>query len=283
MTLPPPPACNVELATSALTAFLREETRKVGFQKAVLGLSGGIDSALVVELAARALGGENVLAVAMPYRTSNPISLELAQESAQHAAVQFEVVDISAMADAHIATSPGLAEDDSDAARLRKGNIMARCRMIVLYDRSARDHALVYGTSNKTELMLGYGTIFGDMASALNPIGDLYKSQIVALSKHLGVPKAIVDRPPSADLWQGQTDEEELGFSYDEVDAFLHHSIDRRYTREELLQLGFTETAVNSLSRRVQINQYKRRPPVIAKLANRTVNLDYRYARDWGS
>ncbi len=283
MTLPPPPACNVELATQVLTGFLGEETRKVGFQRAVLGLSGGIDSALVVELAARALGPENVLAVAMPYRTSNPISLELARESAEHAGCQLEVADISDAADAFMAASPGLDADDSTAGRLRKGNIMARCRMIVLYDRSARDNALVYGTSNKTELMLGYGTIFGDMASALNPIGDLYKSQIVALSQHLGVPKGIIDRPPSADLWEGQTDEQELGYSYDEVDAFLHYSIDRRYTRAELLELGFAETAIDGLSRRVRINQYKRRPPVIAKLANRTVNLDYRYARDWGS
>jgi NAD+ synthase len=283
MTLPPPPACNVELATEVLTAFLQEETHKVGFSKAVLGLSGGVDSALVVELAARALGPENVLAVAMPYRTSNTISLELAKESAEHAGVKLEIVDISNMADAHVQTSPGLEGDDSPAARLRKGNIMARCRMIVLYDRSARDAALVLGTSNKTELMLGYGTIYGDMASALNPIGDLYKSQIVALSKHLGVPKGIVDRPPSADLWEGQTDEEELGFTYDEVDSFLHFSIDQRYTPEELARAGFSHKLSEALQRRVQINQYKRRPPVIAKLANRTVNLDYRSARDWGS
>ena len=283
MTFPPPPACNVELATEVLTAFLREETHKVGFSRAVLGLSGGIDSALVVELAARALGPENVLAVAMPYRTSSSISLELAKESADHAGVQLEIIDISNIVDAHMQTSPRLAGDDSTAARLRKGNIMARCRMIVLYDHSARDAALVFGTSNKTELMLGYGTIFGDMASALNPIGDLYKSQIVALAKHLGVPKGIIDRPPSADLWEGQTDEEELGFTYDEVDSFLHFSIDRRYTREELLRAGFSPKLSETLQRRVQINQYKRRPPVIAKLANRTVNLDYRYARDWGS
>jgi NAD+ synthase len=283
MNLPAPPQCNVELASRVLTSFLREECHKVGFQSVVLGLSGGIDSALVVELAARALGPQNVLAVAMPYRTSNPLSLQLAHESAEHAGVNLEEVDISAMADAFIQTSDGFAEQDDGEARLRKGNIMARTRMIVLYDRSARQSALVLGTSNKTELMLGYGTIFGDMASALNPVGDLYKSQIVALSRYLGVPEAILDRPPSADLWEGQTDESELGYSYDQVDAFLHFWIDQRYSETELHELGFPTSMIEELGRRVRMNQYKRRPPVIAKLANRTVNLDFRYARDWGS
>ena len=282
MTLPPPPQCNVELAERVLTAFLREETQKVGFQRAVLGLSGGIDSALVVELAARAIGPDKVLAVAMPYRTSHPDSLRLAEESAAHAGVALEVVDISDSADAHIAAVPGLDEDLSELGKLRKGNIMSRTRMITLFDRSARDHALVYGTSNKTELMLGYGTIFGDMASGINPIGDLYKSQVVALSRHLGVPQDIVDRPPSADLWEGQTDEDEIGHSYDTVDAFLHYSIDRRFGRSELERLGFDADLIDRLQRRVRHNQYKRRPPIIAKLAARTVNLDYRYARDWG-
>lgn len=282
MNLPPPPACQVELAERVLLAFLKEETHKVGFQRAVLGLSGGIDSALVVELAARALGRDKVLAVAMPYRSSHPDSLRLARDSAEHAGVDLEVVDISAAADAHIEAVAGLAEDMTETGKLRKGNIMSRTRMITLFDRSARDHALVYGTSNKTELMLGYGTIFGDMASGINPIGDLYKSQVVALSRHLGVPSEIIDRPPSADLWEGQTDEDEIGHSYDTVDAFLHYSIDRRYTRSELERLGFDSDLIDRLQRRVRHNQYKRRPPIIAKLAARTVNLDYRYARDWG-
>ncbi len=280
--LPPPPGCNVALAERVLTAFLREETGKFGIERAVIGLSGGIDSALVLELAARALGPANVLAVAMPYRTSSPLSLELARESAAHAGTPLEVVDITAMADAFIAAAPGLDADDSPAGRLRKGNLMARSRMIVLYDRSARDGGLVLGTSNKTELLLGYGTIHGDMASALNPVGDLYKSQVVALSRHLGVPPRIVERPPSADLWEGQTDEQELGFTYDAVDALLHLSVDRRLPRAALLEAGFPADFVDQVARRVRANQYKRRPPVIAKLAHRTVNLDYRYARDWG-
>jgi NAD+ synthase len=266
-----------------LTAFLREECGKFGIKRALLGLSGGIDSALVVELAARALGPDNILAVSMPYRGSSPLSLELARESASHAGVELEVVDISPMADAHIQTCETLANKDDSAARLRKGNIMARTRMVVLYDRSARLGGLVLGTSNKTELLLGYGTIYGDMASAINPIGDLYKSQVCALSEHLEVPRAIIKRPPSADLWEGQTDEQELGFAYSDVDALLHLQIDRRYPREQLINVGFQPELIDTINKRVRENQYKRRPPVIAKLANRTINLDYRYARDWGA
>lgn len=280
--LPAPPGCNVGLATRVLTAFLREECQKVGFRKAVLGLSGGIDSALVVELAAKSLGPENVTAIAMPHRLSSPLSLACAKESAVHAGVKLEEVEITPMADAHIQEA-GLIENRDAAAKRRKGNFMARARMMTLYDRSARDNSLVIGTSNKTELLLGYGTIHGDMASAINPIGDLFKSQVVALSVHLGVPESILNRPPSADLWEGQTDEDELGFPYDALDSFLHLFVDRRYSKDELLKAGFDEVFIATVSKRVRLNQYKRRPPIIAKLANRTINLDYRYARDWGS
>ncbi|MGB0686039.1 MAG: NAD(+) synthase, partial [Planctomycetota bacterium] len=168
-------------------------------------------------------------------------------------------------------------------SRLRRGNLFARLRMVTLYDRSAREHGLVFGTSNKTELLLGYGTQHGDMASAINPIGDLYKAQVVALSRHLGVPQAIVDRPPTADLWAGQTDEEELGFTYDAVDALLHRLVDRRMTPGRLVADGFPRDFVDHVAERVRRNQYKRRPPLVAKVAARTVNLDYRYARDWGT
>lgn len=282
-SFPPPPGCNVALSEGVLVQFLAEETHRIGMKRAVLGLSGGIDSALVIELAARALGGENVLAVAMPYRESHPASLELARESAEHAGVPLEVVDISPMADAAFAAAGDLEDTSKESVRLRRGNIMSRLRMVTLYDRSARIHGLVYGTSNKTELLLGYGTQHGDMASAINPIGDLYKSQVVALSRHLGVPQGIVDRPPSADLWEGQTDEDELGFTYDAVDALLHRLVDRRMTPERLQAEGFPADFVELISKRVRLNQYKRRPPLIAKVAARTVNLDYRYARDWGT
>ncbi|MFK5956841.1 MAG: NAD+ synthase [Planctomycetota bacterium] len=282
-TLPPPPGCNVKLTERVLVGFLREETHRVGMTKAVLGLSGGIDSGLVVELAARALGAENILAVAMPYRESHPDSLALAIESARHAGVELETVDISPMADAYLAQNDDLSDTSINAVRLRRGNVFSRLRMITLYDRSAKLGGLVIGTSNKTELMLGYGTQHGDMASGINPIGDLYKSQVVALSRHLGVPLGIIERPPSADLWDGQTDEEELGFTYDAIDSLLFRMIDRRYAPHTLEAEGFEATFVETISKRVRLNQYKRRPPLIAKVASRTVNLDYRYARDWGT
>ncbi|MCP4093387.1 MAG: NAD+ synthase [Planctomycetes bacterium] len=281
--LPPPPGCNVELTKRVLVGFLREETHRVGMTRAVLGLSGGIDSALVIELAVRALGPENVLAVAMPYRESHPDSLLLARESAQHAGVELEVADISPMADGYLENNPDLDDKSLESVRLRRGNVFSRLRMTTLYDRSAKLGGLVFGTSNKTELMLGYGTQHGDMASGINPIGDLYKSQVVALSRHLGVPSEIIDRPPSADLWAGQTDEDELGFTYDSIDALLFRLIDRRESRESLIEQGFQADFIDTISKRVRINQYKRRPPLIAKVAARTVNLDYRYARDWGT
>lgn len=282
-TLPPPPGCNVELAERVLVRFLREETHRVGMTKAVLGLSGGIDSALVVELAARALGPENILAVAMPYRESHPDSLTLAVESAQHAGVELETVDISPMADAYLAQNADLDDTSQNAVRVRRGNVFSRLRMTTLYDRSAKLGGLVLGTSNKTELMLGYGTQHGDMASGLNAIGDLYKSQVVALSRHLGVPVGILDRAPSADLWDGQTDEDELGYTYDAIDALLFRMIDRRHAPANLESAGFSADFVAAIAERVRLNQYKRRPPLIAKVASRTVNLDYRYARDWGT
>ncbi|HEX9793238.1 MAG TPA: NAD+ synthase [Planctomycetota bacterium] len=278
--VPPPPGCNAELAEQVLTAFLREEAGKFGFARAVIGMSGGVDSALVLELAARAFGPGEVLAVALPYRGSSPASLELAREGAARARVGLEVVDITPIAKPYLLAA-GLVDASEPATRLRAGNVLARARMTVLYDLSAREHALVLGTSNKTELLLGYGTVFGDMASALNPIGDLYKSQVFALAAHLGVPARILERPPSADLWEGQTDEEELGFRYAEVDSLLHLLVDRRYPVAKLIELGFPEAFVARIRSMVRRNQYKRRPPVIAKLANRTVNLDFRYARDW--
>jgi NAD+ synthase len=282
-TIPQPPTCNVELAERVLIGFLKSETQRIGMTKAVLGMSGGIDSALVLELAVRALGPENVLAIALPYRESDPLSLELAQQGASNAGCEFSMIDISPLADAYFEQHPELANSEAEAARLRRGNVFSRLRMTALYDQSAAGNGLVFGTSNKTELLLGYGTQHGDMASAINPIGDLYKSQVVALSRHLGVPSAIIDRPPSADLWQGQTDEEELGFSYDAIDALLHAMVEQRLNRDALVALNFAPEFIDLINLRVQRNQYKRRPPLIAKVTGRTINLDYRYARDWGT
>ncbi|MFQ5748637.1 MAG: NAD+ synthase [Planctomycetota bacterium] len=279
MTLPDPPGIHAPLAEKVLSAFLFEECNKFGFSRGVLGLSGGVDSAVVLELAARGLGAGNVRAFALPYRTSQRESLVLAREAAAHAGVALDEIDITPMADAHLEAA-GLKGDDTRAGRLRRGNILARTRMVVLYDRSAAEKALVLGTSNKTELLLGYGTLFGDLSSAVNPVGDLYKSQIFSLARHLGVPEAILARPPSGDLWEGQTDEDELGFSYAAVDALLNLWIDRRYPRPALEKLGFPGGFLDQVLVRVHRNQFKRMPPVIAKLANRTINLDFRYPRD---
>jgi len=234
-----------------------------------------VDSAVCAALAARALGPENVLGVIMPYRTSSPESREDALLVADAIGIRTEDVEISAMVDAYLSTRK---TDD----RVRAGNVMARQRMIVLYDISQRDRALVLGTSNKTELLLGYGTLHGDMACAVNPLGDLYKSQIWQLAEAIGVPERVVQKKPSADLWDGQTDEGELGFSYRDVDHLLSMMVDERRTDEELRTAGFAETFIQRVRLLIMRSQFKRRLPVIAKVSHRTINVDFRYPRDWG-
>jgi NAD+ synthase len=266
---------NTDLARTVLKTFLRDEIRKVGVERAVIGLSGGIDSALACYLAAQAIGAHNVYAVQLPYRTSAPDSLEHARLVVEALGVQSETVEITDMVDPLIARTP-------DITPLRKGNLMARARMIVLYDRSAAQRGLVVGTSNKTELLLGYGTLFGDMASALNPIGDLYKTQVRQLARALGVPQPIVDKPPSADLWIGQTDEAEMGLTYAEVDQLLYLLVDERYSPEEAIEAGFDRSYVERVWKLIRTMQFKRRGPLIAKLSKRTVGIDFLYLRDWG-
>jgi len=257
-----------------LLNFICCEVRKVGFEKVVIGLSGGVDSAVSCALATRALGTANVLAVMMPYKTSSPDSLADAKLLAHQLGISYELCEITPMVDAYFA-----AQQVTD--NVRRGNVMARMRMIVLYDISMRDRRLVIGTSNKTELLLGYGTLFGDMASAINPIGDLYKTQVWALAKHLGIPNCIIEKKPSADLWEGQTDEDELGFTYAEVDKLLYQMIDLRMSDEDLLKNGTSWEFLSKTRRLVVRNQFKRMTPVIAKLSSRTLGIDFRYARDW--
>jgi NAD+ synthase len=268
-------AVDAAVVERILVGFLREEVRKVGFEKVVLGLSGGIDSALSAALAQRALGAENVVPVIMPYRTSSPESERDARAVCEAFDLTPEVVDISPQVDAYFAAFP-------DADRGRRGNKMARERMSILYDMSWAHRALVVGTSNKTELLLGYGTVFGDMAHALNPLGDLYKTQVWAMARHMAIPKQVIDKPPSADLWEGQSDEQELGFQYAVVDVLLYYLVDERCTREELHSRGFADAFVDEIGRRVRDSQYKRRPPLIAKLSARTIEREFRYPRDWG-
>src|SRR5438105_245349 len=211
---------NSEQAVHVLTIFLRDEVRRTGLTKAVIGLSGGVDSALSTYLAVRALGKENVHVLLMPYRTSSPESLSDAMAAVTDLGISHEVFDISPTADAFFQETE---KAGGGMDQLRRGNVMARLRMIALYDRSQTLGALVIGTSNKTESLLGYTTLFGDNASAINPLGDLYKTQVWQLSKHIGVPDAIVSKAPSADLWPGQTDETELGVTYSKVDELLYY------------------------------------------------------------
>ena len=267
---------NPELVTDILVRFLREELRSAGFARAVIGMSGGIDSAVSAALAVRALGAEEVLAVMMPYRTSNPDSEAHGQLVAESLNMPARKIDISAMVD-------GYLDQEAVPAGMRCGNVMARARMTILYDMSEEWRGLVIGTSNKTEMLLGYSTLFGDSAHAVNPLGDLYKHHVVQLARYLDLPTEVIDKPPSADLFEGQTDEAELGFSYADADALLMQLVDERKREDELLAAGFNPELIHKVVGRIIRNQYKRVPPVIAKLSHRTIGQDFRYLRDWRS
>jgi NAD+ synthase len=267
---------NTDLAQEILTGFLKSEITRTGLTRAVIGLSGGIDSALSCVLAVQALGKENVLAVRMPYKASSKESLEHAQLLIDQLGIPSKTIEITNMVEP-------LFKLDSEISNLRKGNIMARERMIVLYDQSEVFKGLVIGTSNKTEILLGYSTMFGDSASAMNPIGDLYKTQVRQLSRALNIPAPIIDKAPSADLWADQTDENELGFTYEDVDKLLYLLIDQRYSPQEVIEIGFNEKFVHAVTTRIRRYQYKRMQPPIAKISNRTIGYDFLYLRDWGT
>jgi NAD+ synthase len=269
---------NVEkdVAELVLCQFLHNEITKAGFNRAVLGLSGGIDSALSCYLAVGALGAENVLALRLPYRASSPESLSHAQLIIDALGIPNETVDITGIVEPLFEASPGISDH-------RKGNVMARARMMVIYDRSAAWEALVVGTSNKTELLLGYGTIYGDLASAVNPIGDLYKTQVRQLARAMSVPQPILDKAPSADLLPNQTDEGDLGFTYEAVDRLLYLLVDERYSAEEAVAAGFQPTFIRRVLTLIQRAQYKRLLPIIPKISDRTIDHDFRYLRDWGT
>ena len=259
-----------------LEGFVREELGKAGFSKAVIGLSGGIDSALAAAISVHALGAENVLGIMMPYKSSNPASLEDAKAVAEHLGITTKVVEITPMVDAYFDTY------QPDANGLRRGNAMARNRMIVLFDHSHRDKSLVIGTGNRTEIIFGYSTLFGDSACAINPVGDLLKTQVWQMARHYGIPEQVINKAPSADLWEGQTDEEELGFSYAMADAVITLLIDHRLPAERVVEYGISEDIVKKIQRRIATTQFKRVPPLIAKISSRTVGIDFNYPRDWG-
>ena len=272
--LPPELAIDTGAARRIIREFIRAQLRQAGFGKAVLGLSGGIDSALVAYLVAEAIDPADLLAVLLPYRTSSPASRGDAEEVVRRLGCASTVVDISPMVDGYFDV-----EGRTEASALRRGNLMARARMMVLYDHSVTWDGLVVGTGNKTETLIGYTTLWGDSASAFNPIGDLYKSQVRQLSADLDVPEAIIRKAPSADLWPGQTDESEVGFSYAEMDRILFRLVDRRLTPDEVVAEGFEPALVERVDRMVAASEFKRQVPPIAKIGPRTAGIDYLYPR----
>ena len=250
---------NLKEVHNELVEFLRENFKKAGFSKAVLGLSGGIDSALVAYLLRDALGKENVLAIMMPYKSSNPDSLNHAKLVIEDLKINSKTIEITDMIDAYF-------KNEKEATSLRMGNKMARERMSILFDYSSKENALVIGTSNKTEIYLGYSTQFVDSACALNPIGDLYKTNIWDLSRYLKIPNELIEKKPSADLWEGQTDEQEMGLTYKEADQVLYRMLEENKTVEEVLTEGFNKDLVDNIVRRMNRSEYKRRMPLIAKI-----------------
>ena len=254
---------DTDIVRKTLVDFIRNELNRAGFSRAVVGVSGGVDSALTCFLSAEALGPENVLAIFMPYETTSEESRDHATLVIEATGARDQTVDITAMATPVFDRFP-------EADKIRRGNVMARIRMIVLYDQSAAFNGLVIGTGNKTESLLGYTTLYGDSACAINPLGDLYKTQILQLARAVGVPEPIVNKPPSADLWDGQTDEDELGFTYDEVDRLLLLLIDQGFSEQACVEAGFDEKFVLTIVERMRQNQFKRMQPPIARLGNQT-------------
>ena len=243
---------------SQMTEFLESEVKKTGLSKVVVGLSGGLDSAIVAVLC-KEVFKDNLLVVLMPSHMSSDASAKDAIELCEKFDIKYEIVEIAPMV-------KGYFNNIENPSPLRVGNLSARMRMSVLYDISARDNSLVVGTSNKSELLLGYGTIFGDIACAINPIGQMYKSDEFEFARLLGVTSAIVDKKPSADLWEGQSDEEELGYSYKTMDEVLKKLVDENISKEELINLGVEEKLIDMLEYRMKANAFKGKLPTIANI-----------------
>jgi len=250
---------------SRITQFIKDTVQNAGYQRAVIGLSGGIDSALSCYLAAEALGDKNVFGIRMPYRTSSPESLTHAKLIIDSLGINSLTVPITDMVDP-------LVEKFPDMNQVRKGNIMARMRMIILFDQSAAFNGLVVGSGNKTEILLGYTTLFGDSACAFNPVGDLYKTQVRQLAEEMGVPEPIRIKPPSADLWSGQTDEGEMGLVYAEVDQLLYLLFEKRYSPQQCTKYGFDPECIQKVINIFRKTNFKRTLPPIASVGNRPID-----------
>jgi len=241
-----------------LVNFISEGVSLKGFKKVMLGLSGGLDSTTVAYLAKKALGKDNVIGVLMPYGRLSQEALRDAKKIERILKIKTFHVNISPMVNAYF-------KKIKSADKIRRGNKMARERMSILYDLSKKHNALVIGTSNRTEILLGYGTIHGDCACAINPVGGLYKTQLRALAKSIGVPSYIIDKAPSADLWSGQTDEDELGYAYKDIDKLLFYMVDKRLIDKELLKKGFDRKFILHIRKKIRENRFKSQPPLIAK------------------
>ena len=255
-----------------LERFLDNEVRKTGLKRVVVGLSGGLDSAVVAVLAQKAFK-DDLLCVKMPSQYSSQSSLDDADELCLDFGINAITASIEPMLSAYEELNPNMDN-------LRKGNFSSRMRMSTLFDISAKEGALVLGTSNKSELMLGYGTLYGDLSSAINPIGDLYKSEVYELAEYLGVSKSIINKAPSADLWDGQSDEDDLGYTYAQLDEALKLYVEDRLSKDEIVKKGIDEKMFDMILARIFRNQFKRKMPVIAKLTSRTINHDFNYPRD---
>ncbi len=269
------PNLNYNLVRKFIVEFIKEEVFSNNFKNGVIGISGGIDSALVSYLAVEALGNKNVYGLIMPYKLSSKASAEDAVMISKTLKINYEIIDISDISDSYFKLIP-------DIEKLRIGNFLSRIRMSILFDKARENDAIVLGSSNKSELMLGYSTWYGDMAAGIYPIGDLYKTQVFEISRHMRIPDKIVEKEPTADLWPGQRDEDELGATYKELDQIMYQYIDERKTEEEIVSLGFNKKTVLNALRRIYGTQFKRTPPPTAKFSSRTLGIDFLYPHDIG-
>lgn len=257
------PLMNYDKVYTELIDFIQKEMKRTGMKKAVLGLSGGLDSAIVAFLASKALGPENVIGILMPYRTSNMSSIDDAMKMVEFTGINHKIIEITNAVEAiakHNMTDP------EHLRAVRLGNIMARVRMITLFDFSTAHNAIVFGTGNRSEILLGYFTLFGDGANAINPIGSIYKTHLFQLAEHLELPEAVVKKAPSADLFEGQTDESELGFEYKNMDPVLYALFDLKMDKEAVIAKGHNKELVEFVYKKVLSMQYKTKIPIIAKV-----------------
>jgi len=253
-----------EIIKDKVVTGIKEYFSNAGFEKAVLGLSGGIDSAVVAYLAVEALGVSNVTGIKMPYKSSSSSSIEDADKVI--AALKMNGLEISITDPVDSFTKLLKNGEEDDLSSLRLGNIMARCRMITLFDFSANTNALVLGTSNKSELLLGYGTLYGDLASIVNPLGGLYKTEVFALARLLGIDEALIAKAPSADLEEGQSDEKDFGFTYDDADKILAVATNKNMSQLEIYNLGFPKELFSKVLDRYNKNKFKAKLPVILEV-----------------